>query len=352
MASSLGLCFGLPIVDISPFLDFTYDDACDRVLRERNAVVESLNAACSQHGMFYLTAAAKDVSEVTKHAFAATAQLFNLPRGIKRGSVPSNPSPAAARGYLGLGAESGSGLFENKECFSFGPDLGPRATASLNALQALNVWPADYEGENVGLLMSYMNAMTAFSNSLSRAMAVALEDNDIVTETVEGNAISLMRLFHYFPRVDEPSTGSSAHTDWGMFTIVAQDSTSIPALQICVRGQWESVAPRENSFVVNIGDYLQLRTRGRWKSPLHRVVSTHRERTSLCYFHYPAFDTPMPKLDHETDVMVAGESHKRISFVQDQSVESGRSPGDSHLALPTMGLAIAAKWRQVSRGTG
>lgn len=341
----------LPTVDITAFWNRGHEVDSAALHTEKEAAVRSLDAACSRYGMFLLTAKDDAVSSTTSPAFCAAEQLFRLPDDVKRRAVPENPSPAAARGYLGLGAESGSGLLENKECFSFGPDFSRSVPSSLNALQAKNVWPAGFNREKTEPFYTYLAAMTDIASSLGRAIAAALQSNDIMNETDEGKDISFVRMFHYFPGKDGLSTGSSAHTDWGMFSIVAQEWNSLPALQLFVDGQWRCIAPAENAVVVNIGDYLQLMTNRRWKSPLHRVISTSRERTSLCYFHYPAFDTPVPRLDDTAIAKVAEQQDICLSFVQDQSAKSGNTASASHLALSTMGLAIAEKWSQVSRGS-
>ena len=42
--------------------------------------------------------------------------------------------------------------------------------------------------------------------------------------------------------------------------------------------------PRPDCFVMNIGDLLERWTNGRFKSTLHRVVNTGRERYSTAFF--------------------------------------------------------------------
>jgi len=53
---------------------------------------------------------------------------------------------------------------------------------------------------------------------------------------------------------------------------------------------WLSVGPPPpNSFIVNAGDFVPIWTRGRWHSPVHRVVAkdASRERFSIPYFTGP-----------------------------------------------------------------
>ena len=54
------------------------------------------------------------------------------------------------------------------------------------------------------------------------------------------------------------------HTDYGFLTILKQDDSG--GLQVKSKdGQWIDAPPVENTFVVNIGDMLEIWTRGYYK---------------------------------------------------------------------------------------
>lgn len=68
----------------------------------------------------------------------------------------------------------------------------------------------------------------------------------------EGND-SIMRLNYYPPcRQPDQTLGAGPHCDPASLTILHQDL--VGGLQVYVEGEWRSICPRSDAFVVNIGD--------------------------------------------------------------------------------------------------
>ncbi len=75
--------------------------------------------------------------------------------------------------------------------------------------------------------------------------------------------------------------GVSEHTDFGLLTILCQDS--VGGLQIKgLDGEWFHAPPIEGTLIVNVADLLSRWTGGIYKSTPHRVVnSSGQERLSI-----------------------------------------------------------------------
>ena len=84
--------------------------------------------------------------------------------------------------------------------------------------------------------------------------------------------------------------GVGRHTDYGMLTILLQDD--VGGLQVETKGgSWIDVPPVPGSFVVNIGDMLEIWTSGAFKAGPHRVkASPTKHRLSVATFYDPGFD--------------------------------------------------------------
>jgi isopenicillin N synthase-like dioxygenase len=61
-----------------------------------------------------------------------------------------------------------------------------------------------------------------------------------------------------YPACPEPdlTLGMPPHSDYGLLTLLLQDE--VEGLQIQHEGRWVTVEPLPNSFVVNVGDHLEV----------------------------------------------------------------------------------------------
>ncbi|KAM0003069.1 putative flavanone 3-dioxygenase [Helianthus debilis subsp. tardiflorus] len=105
---------------------------------------------------------------------------------------------------------------------------------------------------------------------------------------------------NYYPPCPQPDLtyGLPGHTDSNLITILLQDE--VPGLQVMRDGHWVAVRPIPNTFIINIGDQMQVISNDKYKSVLHRaVVNCDRERLSIPTFYCPSPDAmigPAPEL--------------------------------------------------------
>ncbi|KAK5783666.1 hypothetical protein PVK06_038179 [Gossypium arboreum] len=105
---------------------------------------------------------------------------------------------------------------------------------------------------------------------------------------------------NYYPPCPEPELtyGLPVHADPNAITILLQDE--VPGLQVLKDGKWIAVNPIPYTFIVNIGDQIQVLSNDSYKSVLHRaVVNCKEERISIPTFYCPSTDAvmgPAPKL--------------------------------------------------------
>lgn len=314
-------------------------------------------------------------ARATENAFAAARSFFSRPLSEKLTAKSTSILPTGVtRGYLSATEEAGGAVPELKEAFSWSADM-QEGVPLQNLFQYPNIWPRPDKGN---AMKSDFDVLFSFFYDTMCIIARALQPvfDDIVDDKLEthchnGASISLARAFHYFSKEQQngevsASTGSAAHTDWGFATLVAQEAGSM-ALQAFQQGDWHSVVGMKDTLVLNGSDFLTLLSRGRLKSPLHRVVLTSEARFSFVYFQYPGYETRLPSLkDIDDDILsqisLLRDQRASVCLQEQQNEEKGKIILDvqarksSPILLPlsddiTFGALMATKWTHVARSS-
>ena len=268
----------VPQIDIGPlFRD-------DKPARRR--VGDAVRNACIDVGFFYIGNHGVP-QETVDETLRQSACFFALPEDAKR-EIHASKS-RYFRGYSGLFEErhdATTDYYEPHEVIDIGrenqPGDPPECRASL--LYGPNLWPENLPGFREAVEAYYV-AMLEVSNALLRAFAFALAlPEDYFLDKFD-RAAGALRLLHYPPRPsDETRLGVGAHTDYEMFTILAQDGN--PGLQVLNgAGRWIDIPPLAGTFVVNIGDLMARWTNDHFTSNIHRAAN----RSGLDRYSVPFF---------------------------------------------------------------
>jgi isopenicillin N synthase-like dioxygenase len=290
-----------PVVDVGPLLAV-------RPQPETAAeVARQIEAACREHGFFYVTGhgVAPDLLARLEHACAA---FFALPEAEKMEIAMARGGPAW-RGYFPVGAELTSGQPDLKEGLYFGaelPDDDPRVRAGL-PLHGRNLFPAQVPGLRDAVL-AWIDALTGLGQAVLRGVALSLGlDADYFAAGYTARPTVLFRVFRYPARPPgDTGWGAGEHTDYGLLTLLAQDANG--GLQVRTPGGWIDAPPLAGTFVANIGDMLDRLTGGWYRSTPHRVRNASgRDRLSFPFFFDPDFTAEIPPLPGRAAVTGAGQ---------------------------------------------
>ena len=105
--------------------------------------------------------------------------------------------------------------------------------------------------------------------------------------------LSFAKLISY-PPTPPGEAGVNAHHDAGFLTLLLQHG--VGGLQVLnPAGDWIDVPPRDDAFVVNLGEMLQEMTGNYFVATTHRVIAD-RARFSSGYFHGPDLRTRLDPL--------------------------------------------------------
>ncbi|MGK0736441.1 isopenicillin N synthase family dioxygenase [Yokenella regensburgei] len=287
-----------------PILDFShYHNPA-----ERPAFLQALRHAARDVGFFYLTH--HGISEALQQAVSQEARHFFTLNDQQKQQVAMIHSPHF-RGYNRAASELTRGQPDWREQFDIGAER-QAITLTENAprwqrLQGPNLWPGDLP-QLRPVLLEWQQSMTGMAIELLRAFAEALSLPVNAFDALYGEKpnehIKLIR----YPGQQESRQGVGAHKDSGFLSFLLQDEQK--GLQVEVsEGEWIDAAPLAGSFVVNIGELLELATNGYLRATVHRVVSppAGQERLSIAFFLGAQLDAVVPV--YQLPEALAREAH-------------------------------------------
>ena len=273
----------IPLIDIAPLIDDS----------DPQTVADAIGTACRDIGFLYIKNHSVPIALV--QAIFAQAEIFFAQAEADKLQCHIKNSPAH-RGYFPLFEENTDPNFtaDLKEGFDLARDLAadhPAVVAGI-PLHGSNVWPADMP-EFRAVTEAYYQAMQALAAKLMQAFALALDLRPEFFADKIDQALAQLRLLHYPPQaghIEQHTLGCGAHTDYGCLTILAQDKVGGLQVQNAI-GEWVSVPPLPDTFVINLGDQMARWSNGLFKATPHRVINTSGlERYSLPFFFDPNWD--------------------------------------------------------------
>lgn len=272
----------LPVIDVSHGID---------------ACAADIDTACRDTGFFFVVG--HDVPpELQVRLDALAREFFALDDSVKA-EIEMSRGGRAWRGWFPVGGELTSGRPDMKEGIYFGQER----PVSDRPLHGPNLFPSRPAGLRDAVL-DYIDAVTRLGHVLLRGISLALGlEGEWFDRHLTADPLVLFRIFHY-PALahDDGRWSVGEHTDYGLITILAQDSSG--GLAVRAPGGWIEVPPIPNAFVVNLGDMLERMTGGYYKSTPHRVRNTAADRLSFPLFVDPAWDAevlPVPHLGSRAD---------------------------------------------------
>ena len=285
----------LPIVDLAPFMD---ESAREHRLR----IARAVRAACIDIGFFYVTGhgfAANELDEVLAQGRA----FFALPLEQKMKVL----SPDVDRpGFVRTGGmdpeKNRDKVVDIKERFSLTRELKPGEQVRAASRTGKTQWPSrELLPAFEPTLKDYIARLQRVTAALNHAFALSLDlPEDYFDDLYRHPDMTLT--MNFYPPVDPSRLKASQwsfspHADYTAFTVLLQDGSGGLQARNCA-GQWIDVAPKQGTFVVNVGNVLARWTNDLYSSTLHRALHMGNDpRISAAFFVYPDASTVVRCLD-------------------------------------------------------
>ncbi|GAA1295674.1 isopenicillin N synthase family oxygenase [Saccharothrix xinjiangensis] len=289
----------LPVIDISAFRDPGVD---------REEFLRTLRHAAHEVGFFYVVGHGVHPA-LTTGIFEVAKRFFALP--LERRLAIENVRSPQFRGYTRAGRERTGGAPDWREQIDVGPErdavaVGPGDPA-WRGLVGPNQWPTDLP-ELRETTLAWQDEATRVAREVLRALAAALgQDEGHFDPWFDDEAHTHLKIVRYPGRpAPDVEQGVGAHKDYGYLALLQQDD--VGGLQVrAADGSWIDVTPLPGSFVLNIGEMLEIATNGYLTATRHRVLSPPAgvERFSVPFFLGPRLDAVVEPLELPAELAAA-----------------------------------------------
>ena len=266
---------------------------------KRSSIAKQTDQICKETGFLSITNHGIS-EEVISNQWNIISRFFKMSRENK--SMVAVPYEGYPYGWIAPNRENlGSSVDKNslpdlKESFNGGPLIIPNNIKDENAYKFCyqpTLWP-NLPGFKKAWT-EYYQEMEKLALRIMKLLAEALGLNPHFFDKFFDIPISALRALYY------PETGDNklnnqkragSHTDYGSLTILLPEP-EVGGLEIYNKGKWIPVLCQKDSFIVNLGDLMEIWTSGRWKSTLHRVEAYPNQppRKSIAFFHQPDWNS-------------------------------------------------------------
>jgi len=265
----------------------------------RADLLQELRETARELGFFYLADHGVP-QELIGNVLALTRQFFSLPEKDKL-EIQMLNSPYF-RGYNRAGLEHTRGKPDWREQVDIGPEQKALdITAQASPWQRLigpNQWPNALP-ELRPVILEYLGAVTRLAIQITELLAEALGQSPRVFAPIYTPAPNqLLKIIRYPGRsATEGNQGVGAHKDSGFVTVLLQDK--VGGLQVEGPDGWIDAPPVPGTFIVNIGELLEMASGGYLRANVHRVVSppSDVDRLSVAFFFGAHLNSTVPLLD-------------------------------------------------------
>ncbi|XP_057846266.2 oxoglutarate-dependent flavonoid 7-O-demethylase 1 isoform X2 [Cryptomeria japonica] len=259
----------------------------------RSEIITQVAQAAQDWGFFQIINHGIDLA-LLERVKGVSQEFFDLPLEEKRRQCPVRPGTHLLEGYGRFYDISDDTVLDWVDALVH--------FISPSSVKAVEHWPKrpltyrkTYEkyGEEV------LNLTDKLLGFLSEGLGL---DSDYVQTLIKEPLLQLRT--NYYPPCPQPDlvNGLRPHSDGDVLTILLDDQ--VVGLQVRKGVEWFNVSPVPGSLVVNVGDFLEIISNGKYKSAEHRAVAnTNQYRMSIVMFLSPQDDVriaPAPELIDET----------------------------------------------------
>ncbi|XP_004243300.1 2-oxoglutarate-dependent dioxygenase 19 [Solanum lycopersicum] len=309
---SMAIDGSIPVIDMSGLNG--------PVVQQRLSTIHAISSACAEWGFFRVTNHGIKES-LMDEMVQVVEEFFNLPLEEKM-KYGSDDVMDPVRYGTSLTTTRKHALHWRDFLRHYG-GLTPHT---------YHLWPANPPAYR-DVAKEYLKEVWQLAVIIFGAISEGLGLDPNYIESSLGDEGTQLVISNYYPACPEPNKtlGLAPHSDHGGLTIVMDNG--IHGLQIKHNQTWYSVPSIPGTFVVNLGDFLEVLSNGKYKSIEHRaIVNTEAARISIAVGHGPKMDAIVqpasPLIKEKSESKYRPIIYKDYIRAQQSTIKRGKSALD------------------------
>lgn len=270
---------------------------------EQADFMAQLDEVCQSSGFFYLTNHGIPESQL-EAVLTASNQFFDL--SVAEKNALHIKKSNHFRGYSEMKNER-----DWREQIHYSLELPEPGTGlpEYAQLTGPNQWPASLGVEFRQTILDFMMAANAVGEKLLTAFSKILNLPAGHFMPKSGDLpYLLLKIICYYPQPvqQDDRPGVAPHCDWSWLTLLLQDEVGGLEIQ-APDGTWHAAPSIKNTLSVNLGELLEIVSKGRFVATAHQVInpSEHKRRISVPVFINPPLNADVVPGQFATEVIKA-----------------------------------------------
>ncbi|XP_059664580.1 protein DOWNY MILDEW RESISTANCE 6-like [Cornus florida] len=301
----------IPIIDLS---------GLNGPAESRKITIQAIDSACAEWGIFRVVNHGIKIS-LMEEMVEVVEGFFNLSLGEKM--------KYASDDVMNPPVRYGTSVITSTNNALHWRDYLRLRCRPLHSSATIHLWPTNPSNYR-NIAKEYIEEVWKLRAKIASAISEGLGLESDYIEKSLGEGIQIVGC-NYYPPCPEPhrTLGIPPHSDHGELTVLMQND--VDGLQVQHHDEWVAVGHVPGTFVVNIGDYMEILSNGKYKTLKHRgVTNAERARISIAVGNGPGLTTTVapasPLIDGKSEIKYRHATYEDYIKFKQNGTLGGESP--------------------------
>ncbi|XP_059661986.1 protein DOWNY MILDEW RESISTANCE 6-like [Cornus florida] len=285
----------------------------------RKITIQAIDSACVEWGIFGIVNHGINIS-LMEEMLEVVAGFFNLPSEEKMKYASDDPINPPVKYGASVNASTKHAFW--RDYLRHHGHGRPLSSTS-------DLWPSNPSNYR-NIAKEFVEKVWQLQLKIASALSEALGLEPDYIEKALGEGFQVVGA-NYYPPCPEPhrTLAIPPHSDHGGLTVLMQNDVN--GLQVEHKGEWFAANIKPGTFVVNIGDYMEILSNGKYKTMKHQgVANEHKTRISIAVGNGPGLTNTIapasPLVDGKSEIKYRHLAYQDYMEQHQKGATRGKTP--------------------------